>query len=143
MHVHTCVHACRVPNFIIFLLLSSYFGFLHFDFPCFTFECELPGGGVLLCFKLLRISICFYLTCGCEDHAWPMGSYTVPRGCGVLSASEICLAFFSFFFFSSFHMLLFVCGPTVPTIFNRNTLSSLCCSLLSSLCIRNLRSKKC
>lgn len=52
--------------------------------------------GVLLCFKLLRVSICFYLTCGCEDHAWPMGSYTVPRGCGVLSAREICLAIFFF-----------------------------------------------
>lgn len=62
-------------------------------------------GGVLLCLKLHKISICFYLICGCKDHAWPMESYTVPRGCGVLSASEICLAFF--FYFSSAGFMCF------------------------------------
>lgn len=57
------------------------------------------GGSFFSWLKLLRVSICFYLTCGLEDHAWPMGYYSVPRGCGVLSASEICLVFFLFSFF--------------------------------------------
>lgn len=130
VHVNTllcmCSHTCacahtQVPNCILFFCYYS-LGPLPFHTWTHTaspWGVNFPGGCALLCLKLLRISICFYLPCGCEDHAWPMGALLVPRGCGVLSAREVCLAFFPF---GSFHSLLFVCGLPRPSVLDRNTL---------------------
>lgn len=84
-----------VGHLVWILLCNSDFHTLTYTFPHLGGDFQ---GAVLSCLELLRVSICFYLTCGLEDHAWPMGYFSVPRGCGVLSASEICLVFSSPFF---------------------------------------------
>lgn len=69
-----------------------------------------------------------------------MGALPVPRGCGVLSAREVCLAFFPLQQLS--FAALRVWSPLAECACQKySPLSALHCCLSSRLCLRNLRSK--
>lgn len=112
----TCAHTQRGPNF----LLLWYFDFPHFELHCFTLECELPG----------RV---FFYVLNCSEFPSAFTWLVVVKI--VLGPWDLTLCredvefcqpgkyvWLFFFFFSSFHILLFLCGPTELSMFNRNTL---------------------
>lgn len=129
VHVHTCVHACRVPNFIIFLLLSSYFDFLHSDFHCFTFECELPGGAFFYVLNYSEFPSAFTWLVVVKIMLGPWDLTLCREDVEFCQPVKYVWLFFPFFFFSASFICFSSCVVPLYRLYLTEILYLLCAAL--------------